>query len=254
MKGMILAAGLGSRLRPLTDNLPKALVEIDGKTMLERVILNLKHFGVNEIVVNIHHLGQMIVDFLDSRELGVKIQISDETDYLLDTGGGLVKASDKLFVNELDFVIVHNVDILGNARIDELKQSHLKGGNDVTLLISNRDSSRKLLFDYYLQLKGWRNLKTDEYRPDDCLKSQCKNEYAFSGIYIINRRAIKEMEQLLGHGKYSVMDYFLHRERKSKIGGFLQEDLKLLDIGKPTTLSQASELLRDKNIFPTDLC
>lgn len=245
MKGMILAAGLGTRLRPLTDNLPKALIEVEGVPMLERVIRKLKSQGVDEIVVNIHHFGQMIIDFLTSRDLGVKTIISDERDFLLDTGGGLIKAKDKLFSDKCDYALIHNVDIISNANLEELRGVHLSSGNDVTLLVSERESSRKLFFDEKINLKGWHNIKSGELRPDGFQPGFSHKEYAFSGIYIINRRAAEEMEKLMGSGKFSVMDYFLHKDRTLQIGGCIQRDLLLLDIGKPATLSQASELLRD---------
>lgn len=241
---MILAAGLGTRLRPLTDHLPKALVKVDGIPMLERVIMNLRKYGVDEVVVNIHHLGNMIVDFLSSKDYGVEIEISDESDCLLDTGGGLVKAKEKLFSKGNQSVLIHNVDILGNANLDELQKTHLTSGNDITLLINKRESSRVLLFDNNLNLKGWHNKKTGEYKPDGYYPKSSEIAYAFSGLYMINRRAVDEMEQLLGNGKFSVIDYFVAKNRMTKIGGYYQKNLKLLDIGKPTTLSQASDLLR----------
>lgn len=238
MKAMILAAGLGTRLRPLTDRMPKALVEVGGVPMLERVILKLKNQGFDELVVNVHHFADMIIDFLNSKDFGVEIRISDEREELLDTGGGLVKAFPLLFNHNDDDVLVHNVDILSNMDLRELMDS---GGN--VLLVSDRDSSRKLIFDNDMTLKGWHDLKNGLYKPEgfnpvskDGKLLDGMNEYAFSGIYMMTKKSIEEMRRLMGEGKYSVMDYFLNPNREEKIRGFLSADLKMLDIGKPEAL------------------
>ena len=237
MKAMILAAGLGTRLKPLTDHKPKALVEVDGVPMLERVILTLKRQGFSYIVVNVHHFADQIKDYLASKDFGVDISISDESDVLLDTGGGIVKAAPLLFKYDEQPVLVHNVDILSNAGLGELMELN---DNLTKLLVSERDSSRKLIFDENLNLKGWHDLKTDRYRPDNFINSPDFKEYAFSGIYLISKKSVDEMKLLLGEGKYSVMDYFLHPDRNEKIEGVFDSDLRLIDIGKPATLSQAS--------------
>ena len=151
MRAMILAAGLGTRLKPWTLEHPKALVPVDGIPMLERVILKLKSQGFDEIVVNVHHFAGQITDFLDSKDFGIKISISDERGGLLDTGGGLVHARHLL---EGEPFLVHNVDILSNADLSALMHFHESEGNDVTLLTSDRKSSRKLLFDEDGSLKG----------------------------------------------------------------------------------------------------
>ncbi|MCH5232952.1 MAG: NTP transferase domain-containing protein [Muribaculaceae bacterium] len=246
MKAMILAAGLGTRLKPLTDSLPKALVEIEGIPMLERVIRNLQRWDVNQFVVNTHHFSDKVKAFIDTNDFGCTIEISDETDALLDTGGGLVKARQILFENDAD-VLVHNVDIISNADFKDLLKYHRSSGNDVTLLVSPRDSSRKLIFDEDMSLKGWKNIITGEERgPQPLKKEKVFSEFAFSGIYIINSKSVGEMEYLWGFNKkFPIMDYFLSSSRKARIGGFLQSDLKLLDIGKPATLSQANILLHE---------
>ena len=241
---MILAAGLGTRLKPLTDTIPKALVEVNGVPMLERVILTLKNQGFNEIVVNVHHFSQMIIEFLKEKKFGVNILISDESNQLLDTGGGIVKAMPILFKDDRIPVLFHNVDILSNADVGKVineSKSNSKG----VLLVNDRNSSRKLICDQEMNLRGWHDLKNENYRPEGIereLDSSLK-EFAFSGIYALTYENIDEMRKLMGDVKYSVMDYFLNSSRKVGLKGLEQKDLKLLDIGKPATLSQASELL-----------
>lgn len=241
---MILAAGLGTRLKPLTDHLPKALVEVEGVPMLERVILNLKKKGFDYIVINVHHFASLVRDFLDSRDFGIELRISDESDCLLDTGGGLVKASGLLFKDNDEPVVVHNVDILSNVDFATLLSRSEREKGEGRLLVSDRDSSRKLLFDRDFLLKGWHDLKSGLYKPEPLEGKEDLKELAFSGIYVLGRNHVEEMEKLLGWGKYSVMEYFLHPQRKQLLRGVEQPDLKLLDIGKPATLSQASEFLK----------
>ncbi|MCH5228032.1 MAG: NTP transferase domain-containing protein [Muribaculaceae bacterium] len=235
MKAMILAAGLGTRLRPLTDKIPKALVEVDGVPMLELVIETLKRQGFTSIVVNVHHFGQQIIEFLRAQDFGIDIFVSDESDTLLDTGGGIVKAAPLLFNKDKEPVLVHNVDILSTANLYDLMQESAS-----RLLVSDRESGRKLIFDEGMELRGWHNLSADCYKPEHIEVQPDWRELAFSGIYTITQAAVEEMKRLLGEGKYSIMDYFLHPERHEILKGVEQNGLKILDIGKPTTLSQAS--------------
>lgn len=253
MKAMILAAGLGTRLRPLTDSMPKALVEIDKVPMLERVILNLKKMGAKKIIVNVHHFGEMIIDFLNRKDYGLNIEISDERGLLLDTGGGIVKAAPLIFKEDNAPVLIHNVDILSNADLNSFYK------NDGTrLLVSDRESTRKLVFDNNFELKGWHDIKNNIYRPEYLNKMQseeCKGirnvsgikELAFSGIYMLTEASVNEMKLLFGHEKFPIMDYFLHPCRKEKIMGEEMKGLKVIDIGKPATLSQANEIFRVKS-------
>lgn len=250
MKAMILAAGLGTRLRPLTNSIPKALVEIEGKTMLEHTIRNLAQQGFEEIVVNVHHFADKIKNFLSMHDFGVEIRISDESEKLLDTGGGIIKASNILFDETYKSVLIHNVDILSNANLSEMMKEHNERERVATLLVSNRNSSRKLIFDKNMSLAGWHNLTTEEFKPSSYEQLSDHRELSFSGIYIINKAGVEEMKDLLGSYKYSVMEYFLHPDRHGKIKGYMQKDLQLVDMGKPANLPQASDLLlRLKGIY-----
>lgn len=264
MKAMILAAGLGTRLKPITDKIPKALVEVGGVPMLERVILTLKRQGFRYIVVNVHHFADQIIDFLRAGDFGVEVVLSDESGSLLDTGGGIVKAAPLLFGPDSSPVLIHNVDIISNADLQGLMR---EASDTPTLLVSRRDSSRKLIFDKEMRLIGWHDLKTDTFRPPTIQSLMAQNlhiahiaptnlkdlkddidlkdatELAFSGIYAVTQSMVQEMKSLEGEGKYSVMDYFLNPKREVTIKGLLANDLKLIDIGKPATLSQASDFI-----------
>ena len=164
---MIFAAGLGSRLKPLTDSMPKALVPIAGRPMLEHVILKLKASGFTEIVINIHHFGEQILDFLKANDnFGLTIHISDEREQLLDTGGGVRKAC-TFFEHSDEPFLVHNVDILSDVDLKELYDYHLQNGSVATLLASRRKTSRYLLFDTDRRLCGWINKDTGQVKPED---------------------------------------------------------------------------------------
>lgn len=242
MNAMILAAGLGTRLKPWTLHHPKALVPVGGVPMLERVILKLKSQGFDSIVVNVHHFSGQIIDFLNDRDFGIDIVVSDESGCLLDTGGGLVRAH-----SLIDFdkgpLLVHNVDILSDADLGGLVTRHSASGCDATLLVSDRCSSRKLIFDEGMMLRGWHDLGKDSYRPENFRKEVGFMEYAFSGIHVLGKSALDEMEVLMGSGKFPVMDYYLSTERKCNVAGYAVEGLHLIDIGKPATLSQAERML-----------
>ena len=241
MKAMIYAAGLGTRLKPWTDRHPKALAEVGGVPMLERVILGLKGFGVDRFVINVHHFASQVVDFIESKEFGVEILISDESDCLLDTGGGLVRAK-----GLLDFasgpVVLHNADILSNADISCLAESQLHSSNHGLLLVSDRESTRKLIFDTEMNLRGWHDLRADAYRPNGFEASAFDREYAFSGIHVVDGEMVEEMENLFGNRKFPIMDYDLSESRRCKVGGHFQRNLELIDIGKPESLAWAEAL------------
>ncbi len=243
MKALVLAAGFGTRLRPWTLTHPKALVPVGGCPMLEKVIMKLCEYGVDEVIVNVHHFSEQIIDFLETRNLDVKVVVSDESDRILDTGGALLKVLEE---NDITTpLLIHNVDILSNADLAGLLRTHIEKGNDVTLLTSGRESSRKLLFDKDGFLAGWHNLQNDKYIPvmlkvEDERQGLC--EEAFSGIYIVSPGIIdslKSYSMSVGDNKFPIMDYFLSFPPDIKIGRNYSPDLELIDIGKPETLAIA---------------
>lgn len=242
MKAMIFAAGLGTRLKPLTDHMPKALVPVAGRPMLEHVILKLKAAGFNELVINIHHFGEQILDFLRANQnFGLTIHISDERDCLLDTGGGIRKAEPFFRGNEP--FLIHNVDILSDTDLKALYEYHRQSGNDATLLASRRKTIRYLLFDDEKRLCGWINKDTLQTKPEGfAYNPEHHHEYAFSGIHVISPSLFHYMDERWT-GKFSIMDFYLQTCREARIGGRLTDTLRPIDIGKPETLTQAEEFL-----------
>ena len=238
MKAMIFAAGLGSRLKPLTDTMPKALIPVGGKPMLEHVILKLKDAGFDQIVINIHHFGQQIIDFLAANNnFGVQILISDERDYLLDTGGGIKKAANFFEGNEP--FLVHNVDIFSNIDLKELYRHHQDTNPLATLLVSKRNTSRYLLFNKENKLCGWRNHETGEvksYYPH--FDPSQYNEFAFSGIHVLSPKIFEWMEEWTG--KFPIINFYLSICAKTNIHAYPAENLSLIDIGKPEALDKAN--------------
>lgn len=241
MNAIILAAGFGTRLKPWTDHNPKALVPVEGKPMLERIIRKLESAGVRDICINVHHFGEKIIDFIKENTFQSNIIISDEREEILDTGGGVLKAL-KMFRDNSP-VLVHNVDILSDLNINDLFSHHERGKNDVTLVVSPRESSRELIFDSENNLKGWHDKNKNIFIPSDINMNEESYAYAFSGIYMINQSIAEDIENVMNSEKFPIMDYFLNRERKTNIKGLVKNDLILLDIGKPASLAQASNIL-----------
>lgn len=241
MKAMIFAAGLGTRLKPLTDTMPKALVPVAGKPMLEHVICKLKEAGFDEIVINVHHFAGQIIDFLKTNDnFGLTMHISDETDKLLDTGGGIKKAAS--FFDEP--FLIHNVDILSNINLKSLYNYHLASRNDATLLVSPRKTVRYLLFNEGNHLCGWVNKDTLQTKPEGFVyQPAVQKEYAFSGIHVISPTLFNYMDDNWS-GKFSIMDFYLQKCHEAQIGSYAKENLQLIDIGKPETLAQAEEFIR----------
>ena len=184
MQAMIFAAGLGTRLKPITDTIPKALVEVGGETLLHRVIMNLKNAGASRIVINVHHFAGQILDYLRANDnFGIDIKVSDESDRLLDTGGGIKKAS--RFFSADSPVLIHNVDIISNVSLRKFYDCGKTA--DATLLVSSRETNRYLLFDDDMRLKGWTNLQTGEVKsPYKDIDVQTCRMLAFSGIHVIS--------------------------------------------------------------------
>lgn len=239
MRAILFAAGLGTRLRPLTDQMPKALVPVGGQPLLYHTSQRLRDCGVTETVINIHHHGQQIIDYLATHDLGMTIHVSDERDKLLDTGGGLKRALHLLPADSP--VLVHNVDILSNA---DLGAFYNEGKTaDVALLVSPRQTQRYLLFDDTMRLVGWTNLATGEVRsPYPNLDVSRCHRYAFSGIHIVSphiRTAMEEWPDV-----FPVMDFYLRTCDRLQIKGIVKDDLQLLDVGKQDTLATAEAFLK----------
>ena len=243
---MIFAAGLGTRLRPLTDHTPKALISVAGKPMLERVILRLKEAGFNDITVNIHHFGEQIIEFLRANnDFGITIHLSDERDMLLDTGGGIKKARPFLDGNEP--FLVHNADILSDINLAELYRHHRESNAEATLLVSQRQTSRYLLLDDANRLHGWINKSTGEVKPAGFDYRETKyRELAFGGIHIISPSLFHLMDDGQWDGKFSIIPFYLSACTKVHIQGYPLQGFLWFDIGKPETLAQAEEYYKQK--------
>ena len=234
MRAMILAAGLGTRLQPLTDNLPKALVKIRDKTLLEIAINNLVRNGFDKIIINVHHFAEQVIDFVGRNNFGADITISDERDKLLDTGGGLKKAS--RFFNDGKPFLLYNVDIISNLNLQTLYQANIKSTSITTLTVRKRESGRYLLFNSENILCGWKNTKTGE------LISSCSidllDEFAFSGIHIIDPEIFSLMPD---DDVFSMIDLYLNIMRENKIIAHIDNDSFWLDVGKTESLKIAEE-------------
>ncbi len=245
MKAMIFAAGLGTRLRPLTNDRPKALVEIGGKPMLERVITKLAGAGFEDITINIHHFGEKIIEFLEkNNNFGLNIHISDERDMLLDTGGGILKA--RQFLDGDEPFLVHNADILTDIDLNAMYQSHLNSGAMATLLVKDRLTSRYFVFDDDYRLQGWINKSTGETRPTAFKHREGMRELAFGGIHVISPSIFEPLERhSQGEAKFSITPFYVDECHTHIINGYVQQrPYTWLDVGKPETMAQAEEMFR----------
>ncbi len=243
MKSMIFAAGLGTRLKPLTDTMPKAMVPVGGIPLIHRTLQRLIVAGATEIIINVHHFANQIVDYVSQLHYdGVRISISDESEELLDTGGGLLHAA-PLFSADNSPVLIHNVDILSNADLRGFYSISLK--NDATLLVSQRKTKRYLLFDNDMRLKGWTNIETGEVKsPFQNLNMDELHHYAFSGIHCFSPTLFSQM-QTFGK-KFPIIDFYLTACANANIRGSFQPNLRLLDVGKLDSLSQAEAWVRNE--------
>ncbi len=244
MKAMILAAGLGTRLRPLTDNRPKALAEIAGRTLLEITLARLRAFGVSEVIVNIHHFADMVVEYLKSQNnFGMRIEVSRE-DLLLDTGGGLKKAG--WFFLEAsgreEPFLLHNVDVISTIDLQRMMQSHRQNKALATLAVQERETTRYLLFDEHLQLCG---RKAGREQDVEIVRSSKQSKaLAFSGIHIISPRLLAKMTEV---GVFSIITSYLRLAGQGEsIVAFRADEYYWRDLGKPDDLQQAAQDLEQK--------
>ncbi len=243
---MILAAGLGTRLKPLTDSTPKALIKIKNKTLLELQIKKLKAEGFDQIIINVHHFADLIKDYLKKNNyFNSLIEISDESEKLLDTGGGLKKAAH--FFSDGKPFLVYNVDILSSINLKQFIEFHLSSSSIITLAVQNRKSSRKFLFDTDMTLQGWTNEKTGER----IISKGDGNEihsYAFSGIQVIDPQLFKYFPN---KDVFSLVDLYLSAAKQEKINGYVHNDDDWMDLGKIENLNKAEKLFYSfRNTYP----
>jgi NDP-sugar pyrophosphorylase family protein len=231
MKAMIFAAGLGTRLNDETSNKPKALVDVAGKTLLQRAIEKLIKEGVSEIVVNVHHFSELVISFLNANEFGIPIHISDETEKLLDTGGGLKKAA--RFFTGTEPILIYNVDIISNLNLQLLLKDHLKSGALVTLAVRKRETQRYFKFDDTKQLVGWINKKTGESKISRTKEFESATEMAYSGIHIIQPEIFTLMP---ASDRFSITDFYLELAKSKTIKGYFDDSDLWMDVGKPEQL------------------
>lgn len=211
--------------------------------MLQRVILNLIRQGFDDITVNIHHFGEQIIEFLKQNSFDAKIQISDEREMILDTGGAIVGAMPQLCLDD-EPILIHNVDILSNADLAGFYREHKNSDADCSLLVSNRNSSRKLLFSEDMRMHGWTNVGDGTILPPTLSDTASLTPLAFSGIYCINPSVCSDMKAAIAKKVFPIMDYFIYNCERIAIKGIKAPGLEVLDIGKPDRLANATEFLR----------
>lgn len=237
MRAMIFAAGLGTRLRPLTDHMPKALVPVGGVPLLHRLLTKLYAAGYTHVVINIHHHAAQIIDFLAAHDYGMHIDISDESDMLLDTGGGLRHAA-QFFTGD-EPILLHNVDILSNLSLDHFTAS-FRPDCLAQVVVSERPTSRYLLFDNDNRLAGWHNISTGATRPPG-IDTTALRPYAFAGIHLVSPRIFT----LMAHypDKFSIIDFYLEAMHNETIAAYLPDNFAMLDVGKVDILAAANDFV-----------
>lgn len=241
MKAMILAAGLGTRLRPLTDGRPKALVEVGGRTLLEIALARLSSFGIREVIINVHHFAEKIVDYLkENRNFGMEIAVSREDGLLLDTGGGLKKAAYFFLQNSTSTeepLLLHNVDVISTIDLRRITQFHLENHALATLAVQQRQSSRYLLFDDQLQLCGRKS--SADGKPELVRHSPHLRPLAFSGIHVISPRLFSLMTE---EGVFSIITPYLRLAAQGeKILAFRADEYQWRDLGRLDDVRQADQ-------------
>jgi len=246
MKAFIFAAGLGTRLRPLTDSMPKALVEVGGMPAMQHAIENIKRAGIKDVVINVHHFPDMIREFLERNDnFGLNVKISDESDLLVDTGGGLYKALPLLGGD--DPVLLHNADIVTDIPLADMMSEYSNSRPDALLLVSGRASSRRLLFDASGNMNGWQNVATGKTKPAE-LSMEGLKPLAFCGVHIIAPSMFSFLKEYAGiHGPvFSITPFYIAACRRFNITAFVPgHPFKWHDIGRPESLKAARNEFRD---------
>jgi NDP-sugar pyrophosphorylase family protein len=239
MKAMIFAAGLGTRLKPYTESMPKALVPVASIPMLEILIKHLLKNGITDIIVNVHHFADQVIEFLKfNNDFGANITISHEKELLLDTGGGLKKAS--WFFDDQQPFLVQNVDVISDVNYMDMLDLHSNSQSMATIAVSKRETTRYFLFDNTMQLCGWENTKTGEVKMARQGIGKLARS-AFSGIHIIDPAIFGFMHQ---NGKFSIVETYLELAASKKITGFEHDPENWLDLGKPEELMKAEKILK----------
>ena len=246
-QAMIFAAGLGTRLKPLTDRMPKALVPVGGQPLLDINIRRLMDQGYDRFVVNIHHFAQQIIDYVKEQDYAPLVHFSDESDQLLETGGGLKKA--QMLFRDDQPILIHNVDILDNVNYDWLARQH-QADEDAVLLVSQRKTKRYLLFDNAMHLMGWKNIETGEIKsPYEYVRrtglsqhGEELNMFAFSGIHSFSPHLFPLMDRF--PERFPIIDFYLSVCHRAPIVGLVKPDLQLMDVGKIETLDQAEKFIQ----------
>lgn len=243
-QAMVFAAGLGTRLKPLTNHVPKALVEIGGKPLLLHVLEKLRDAAFERVVINVHHFPEQIINWLAHYDNHVMdICVSREDEEPLETGGGIRKALSLFDAGSP--ILIHNVDVMSNADFNYLWEQ--AQGNDATLLVSWRQTKRYLLFDDNMLLRGWTNIETKAVKsPIEGLQIESCRKLAFSGIHIISPSVYPLLTA--APERFSIIDFYLHHCATLKIQGVNMENLQMLDCGKPDALAKAEQML-SKNLF-----
>lgn len=239
MKAMVFAAGLGTRLLVETSDKPKALVEIGGKPLLQRAVEKLRNEGVSEIVVNVHHFSALVQEFIERNDFGIPVYISDESGKLLETGGGLKKAS-RFFEND-PTTLIYNVDILSSLNLKKLHEYHLESNPLATLVVRSRETQRYLKFDGNKRLVGWINKKTNEKRISVPEGFENSIEMAFSGIHLIDNRIFELMPE---EDRFSIINLYLELAQTQLIKGYFDDSDLWMDVGKPQQLVEARQLFK----------
>ncbi len=243
MKAMVFAAGLGTRLRPLTDDRPKALVQVAGRTMLEITLSRLRTFGICEVIVNVHHFAEMVLDYLKANDdFGMRIEVSRE-EILLDTGGGLKKAASFFLEDSNDPdapIVLHNVDVLSTIDLQRMVQFHTENHALATLAVQNREASRYLLFDEQFQLCGRRFVR--DGKTEVVRSSLPLQPLAFCGIHVISPNLLSMMTE---DGAFSIITSYLHlAAREERILAFRADEYDWRDLGTPERVTQAAQDLQ----------